>query len=120
MRDNTTGATGDYEWYDPDAVTTKGGSLQITIDEEPTRGFSFRSGMLQVRLPPSSSRCVLIHIVSSPGTNFGTLRLLAFFSRILIQLSRHSFTGGYIEVSVQLPGRDSISVGPTFFPLFLS
>ncbi|GAA6058824.1 hypothetical protein JCM10212_001940, partial [Sporobolomyces blumeae] len=40
-------ATTDLEWYDPDAVTTKGGNLEITLTEEPSHGLNFRSGMLQ-------------------------------------------------------------------------
>ncbi|GAA5961799.1 hypothetical protein JCM21900_003313 [Sporobolomyces salmonicolor] len=40
-------ATGDFEWYDPDAVTTKDGNLVLTISEEPIHGLNFRSGMLQ-------------------------------------------------------------------------
>ncbi|KAL8287312.1 hypothetical protein RQP46_003764 [Phenoliferia psychrophenolica] len=39
--------TSDYEWYDPDAIVTKDGSLQITLSEEPIHGLNFRSGMLQ-------------------------------------------------------------------------
>jgi beta-glucan synthesis-associated protein KRE6 len=37
-------ATNDYEWYDPDAVTTKDGALEITITEQPWRGLNFRWG----------------------------------------------------------------------------
>jgi len=40
------GATMDYEWYDPDAVTTKNGTLQIKIDEFNNHGVGYRSGML--------------------------------------------------------------------------
>ncbi|BGP16403.1 hypothetical protein JCM10213v2_004405 [Rhodosporidiobolus nylandii] len=40
-------ATQDYEWYDPDAVATKDGKLEITLTQEPWRGLNFRSGMLQ-------------------------------------------------------------------------
>jgi len=56
------GATGDIEWYDPQQVTTRDGSLVITMDSAdvptaggervPSRSFHFlltfyRSGMLQ-------------------------------------------------------------------------
>lgn len=60
-------ATQDFEYYDPDAVTTKDGKLAITISEEPTNGFSFRSGFLS-------------------------------------SWNKLCFTGGYIEVSLSLPG----------------
>ncbi|GAA6038149.1 hypothetical protein JCM8097_005760 [Rhodosporidiobolus ruineniae] len=40
-------ATQDYEWYDPDACTTKNGNLEITLSQEPNHNLNFRSGMLQ-------------------------------------------------------------------------
>ncbi|GAA5850463.1 hypothetical protein JCM8547_001883 [Rhodosporidiobolus lusitaniae] len=39
--------TQDYEWYDPDALTTKDGKLVITLTQEPWNGLNFRSGFLQ-------------------------------------------------------------------------
>lgn len=39
--------TGDFEWYDPSAVTTKDGHLLITITQEPMHGLNFKSGMIQ-------------------------------------------------------------------------
>jgi beta-glucanase (GH16 family) len=36
--------TGDYEWYSPAAVTTKGGSLIITASEQPNHNLNFQSG----------------------------------------------------------------------------
>ncbi|KAM0746475.1 beta-glucan synthesis-associated [Meredithblackwellia eburnea MCA 4105] len=64
-------ATADFEWYDPDAITTKGGALVITVSEEPIHNLNFRSGMLQ-------------------------------------SWNKFCFTGGYIEVSIQLPGIGSV------------
>lgn len=40
------GATQDLEWYDPDAVTTGGGTLQLKLDAFPNHGLQYRSGML--------------------------------------------------------------------------
>jgi beta-glucanase (GH16 family) len=40
-------ATNDLEWYDPDAVTTKDGTLQIRIDAFRNHNLDYRSGMLQ-------------------------------------------------------------------------
>jgi len=40
-------ATNDLEWYDPDAVTTQGGTLQIRMDALPSHNLDYRSGMLQ-------------------------------------------------------------------------
>jgi len=39
--------TDDLEWYDPDAATTKNGSLVFTMTEEKINGLNYRSGMLQ-------------------------------------------------------------------------
>jgi len=41
------GATQDLEWYDPDAITTKDGFLEITFDSFKNNNLHFRSGMLQ-------------------------------------------------------------------------
>ncbi|KAI9615640.1 hypothetical protein H4Q26_011582 [Puccinia striiformis f. sp. tritici PST-130] len=39
--------TTNFEWYDPDAVTTKDGKLVIQIDQEPNHNLRARSGMIQ-------------------------------------------------------------------------
>ncbi|CCK68517.1 beta-glucan synthesis-associated protein SKN1 KNAG_0B00690 [Huiozyma naganishii CBS 8797] len=40
-------ATKDLEWYSPDAVTTKNGTLQLRMDAFKTHGLFYRSGMVQ-------------------------------------------------------------------------
>lgn len=40
------GATQDLEWYDPDAVTTFDGTLNLQMDAFPNHNLQFRSGML--------------------------------------------------------------------------
>ncbi|KAI8941820.1 hypothetical protein NX059_003020 [Plenodomus lindquistii] len=40
------GATRDLEWYDPDAVTTYDGTLELRLDKFKNHGVEFRSGML--------------------------------------------------------------------------
>lgn len=40
------GATQDLEWYDPDAVTTWDGVLELRLDKFRNHGLEFRSGML--------------------------------------------------------------------------
>ena len=40
------GATQDMEWYDPDAITTGGGTLQLRMDSFYNHNLPFRSGML--------------------------------------------------------------------------
>ena len=39
--------TGDLEWYTPEAITTAGGSLVITMTEIENHQLNFQSGMLQ-------------------------------------------------------------------------
>lgn len=41
------GVTMDLEWYDPDAVTTKDGVLEIRFDAFQNHNLNYRSGMLQ-------------------------------------------------------------------------
>ncbi|KAI1007188.1 Beta-glucan synthesis-associated protein [Podosphaera aphanis] len=40
------GATQDLEWYDPDAITTSGGTLQLKMDLFLNNNLQYRSGML--------------------------------------------------------------------------
>ncbi|GAA5993049.1 hypothetical protein JCM10908_003078 [Rhodotorula pacifica] len=40
-------ATGDLEWYDPDAIITRDGNLVITMTKESINGLDYKSGMLQ-------------------------------------------------------------------------
>ena len=63
--------TGNLEWYDPAAITTKDRTLKITLSKE-THDLYYQGGM-------------------ATGWN------------------QFCFTGGYIEVSVPLPGLDRIS-----------
>ncbi|KAA1088213.1 hypothetical protein PGTUg99_026290 [Puccinia graminis f. sp. tritici] len=65
-------ATGNLEWFDPDAITTNNGNLNITITKELIHDLNYRSGMLQ-------------------------------------SWNKFCFTGGYIEVSISLPGSPRIS-----------
>lgn len=41
------GATADMEWYDPAQVTTKNGTLNILMENKPSHGLQYVSGMLQ-------------------------------------------------------------------------
>ncbi|WWC70539.1 uncharacterized protein I206_104490 [Kwoniella pini CBS 10737] len=40
-------ATGDFEWYDSSAATTKDGNLVLTMTQEPIHDLNWKSGMLQ-------------------------------------------------------------------------
>ena len=39
--------TNNYEWYDPEAVTTRDGKLEIKLDQRPEHNKNFRGGMIQ-------------------------------------------------------------------------
>ena len=39
-------ATGNLEWYDPEAVTTEGGALVITLSQKQMHGLNYEGGML--------------------------------------------------------------------------
>lgn len=39
-------ATGNMEWYDPAAVTTKNGALEITLSQKETHGLDYQGGMM--------------------------------------------------------------------------
>ncbi|KAI9834877.1 MAG: hypothetical protein M1819_002785 [Sarea resinae] len=41
------GVTQDMEWYDPDAITTNNGVLEIRFDAFQNHGLNYRSGMMQ-------------------------------------------------------------------------
>ncbi|TNY22579.1 beta-glucan synthesis-associated protein-domain-containing protein [Rhodotorula diobovata] len=61
--------TEDLEWYDPDAATTKDGSLVITLDETPTNGMSYRSAMLQSWNKFCFTGGIIEVSISLPGQN---------------------------------------------------
>ncbi|TFK25736.1 glycoside hydrolase family 16 protein [Coprinopsis marcescibilis] len=64
-------STGNLEWYDPGAITTRDGSLVITLQEKNTHGLNYEGGLLST-------------------------------------WNKFCFTGGYIEVSVLLPGSNDV------------
>ncbi|THH34124.1 hypothetical protein EUX98_g167 [Antrodiella citrinella] len=39
-------ATNNLEWYDPAAITTRNGSLEITLERKETHGLNFQGGMM--------------------------------------------------------------------------
>lgn len=39
-------ATNNLEWYDPEAVTTKGGFLEVSLSKKETHGFHYQGGMI--------------------------------------------------------------------------
>ncbi|KAM6498438.1 beta-glucan synthesis-associated protein [Amanita muscaria] len=39
-------ATGNLEWYDPEAITTKNGSLEVTLSNKQNHGLNYTGGMM--------------------------------------------------------------------------
>ena len=64
--------TVDVEWYDPRAVTTKDGALEITLSHRATHNLSYEGGMMTT-------------------------------------WNQFCFTGGLVEVAVQLPGSPTVT-----------
>ncbi|KAG6860572.1 hypothetical protein C0995_009717 [Termitomyces sp. Mi166 len=86
------GATGDIEWYDPQQIITRNGSLVITLDSVDT---------LQPGLTPGSTAPF------TAAQNHG----LNYRSGMLQSWNKFCFSSGYIEVSVVLPGANAESKG---------
>lgn len=62
--------TGDFEWYDPAAITTANGKLVITMEQMPIHDLNFRSGMLQSWNKFCFTGSAYIEVsVSLPGNN---------------------------------------------------
>ncbi|KAI5481578.1 glycoside hydrolase family 16 protein [Pseudohyphozyma bogoriensis] len=61
--------TKDLEWYDPDAIITRNGNLEITLTEQPINNLSFRSGMLSSWNKFCFTGGIMEVRVSLPGTS---------------------------------------------------
>jgi beta-glucanase (GH16 family) len=81
-------------WYDPAAVTTNNGALEIMLSAKPQHGLNF-TGQSRSRFARSELPCEK----SSGG--------------IVSTWNKFCFTGGLVEVAVTLPGSPTI---PGFWP----
>ncbi|KAF8996765.1 glycoside hydrolase family 16 protein [Hymenopellis radicata] len=86
------GVTGDQEWYDPRQVTTRDGSLVITMDSTDT----LESGLTQNSTAPFTA-----------ADNHD----LSYRSGMLQSWNKFCFSSGYIEVAVVLPGPNEDTAG---------
>ncbi|KAJ7583333.1 beta-glucan synthesis-associated [Mycena floridula] len=59
--------TGNLEWYDPAAVTTKDGALQITLSEMQTHNLSYQGGMLMTWNKFCFTGGLILSSVTLPG-----------------------------------------------------
>ena len=61
--------TGDLEWYDPKAIITRNGNLEITLREELNHDLSFSGGMLSSWNKFCFTGGLIVANVSLPGAN---------------------------------------------------
>ncbi|EIN12881.1 glycoside hydrolase family 16 protein [Punctularia strigosozonata HHB-11173 SS5] len=62
-------STNNLEWYDPAAIMTKDGSLQITLSEKETHGLNYQGGMLATWNKFCFTGGIFEAAVSLPGAN---------------------------------------------------
>ena len=62
-------ATGNLEWYDPSAVTTRDGALEITLTKEPNHDLEYMGGMIQTWNKFCFTGGILEAAVMLPGSN---------------------------------------------------
>lgn len=61
--------TGDLEWYDPSAITTRNGSLEITLTNTPNHGVNYMSGMMSTWNKFCFTGGLVLTSVTLPGIN---------------------------------------------------
>jgi beta-glucanase (GH16 family) len=59
--------TNNMEWYDPEAVTTKNGSLQITLSQKQTHDLNYQGGMISSWNKFCFTGGIVVASVSLPG-----------------------------------------------------
>lgn len=89
------GATGDVEWYDPAQVTTKGGALQITIEQvsdiTQNHQLQYKSGMLQSWNKFCFTSGYIEVALTLPGPDSNTKGYVS----ITVSLGNSTLTGGF-------------------------
>ncbi|KAJ6600808.1 beta-glucan synthesis-associated [Mycena sp. CBHHK59/15] len=92
-------ATNNMEWYDPGAVTTRNGALEITLSATPTKGLDYQGG--------GSS-----HLGKTVLQNRMALQLTGLYR------NKFCFTGGLVVTSATLPGTTNIhGLWPAFWTM---
>jgi hypothetical protein len=61
--------TGDLEWYEPSAITTNNGALEITLSEKPTHNLNYSGGMMTTWNKFCFTGGIFEANVSLPGAN---------------------------------------------------
>lgn len=62
-------ATGNQEWYDPAAITTKNGSLEVTLSQKETHNLNFQGGMMSTWNKFCFTGGMVVAGVTLPGTS---------------------------------------------------
>lgn len=57
------------EWYDPAAITTKGGALEITLSQKETHGLNYEGGMMSTWNKFCFTGGLIETAVTLPGMN---------------------------------------------------
>ena len=60
--------TNNMEWYDPSAVTTRDGALEITLSDKPTKGMNYTGGMISTWNKFCFTGGLVLSSVVLPGT----------------------------------------------------
>jgi beta-glucan synthesis-associated protein KRE6 len=61
--------TGNLNWYDPAAIITKDGALEITLSKQPSHGLDYRGGMLATWNKFCFTGGMVLASVTLPGQN---------------------------------------------------
>jgi beta-glucanase (GH16 family) len=61
--------TNNLEWYDPEAITTKNGSLEITLSQKSTHDLNYEGGLLSTWNKFCFTGGLIVTSVSLPGIN---------------------------------------------------
>lgn len=80
----------DSEWYDPAAITTVDGALEITFESKQTHGLPYQGGVSGDRTPCATKRMLICAQMMTTWNNF-------------------CFTGGIVQAAVMLPGSPDIT-----------